>query len=432
MNVLVILKNFLYKNLNSNKPVLLAYSGGVDSSCLLDLIVKCKSEMKIDLHVVHINHGWRKESEIEAEIIKEKMSKLNINFHFKKFDIQSKKNLENTSRNMRLDYFRFLYKKYNYQALILAHQKDDLAETVLKRMLEGANLYSLTSMQEVAKFNEMVVWRPLLGVSRNEILAYNNSNNVEYFLDKTNENIKYLRAKMRKDIFPFLQKNFNKGITDNLATLSSYSLEINNYLEERTRSFLNNIQESLFGSCVDLNEVKALIEIKYIIRKVALSKDIEISREILNQFSNWIFEKRPNLKIKLKNANIFADRGYFFVLKENIKIFDEKLLLSGSSMNFGHWDVGIKKVDKVENNTCWKDLFKNQIVIYVPDDKYIMQYPNSNKKLKKIWENNKVPSFLRRLIPVICNDNNIIYDFLSGRKAPLNGKNILQISLKIK
>jgi len=432
MKLLETLKKFLYKNLNSKEPVLLAYSGGIDSSCLLDVILKCKNEIKIDLHVVHINHGWRKESEQEASMIKEKMGKLNIFFHYKKIKINSNKNLENEFRNERIKFFRFLYDKNHYQALILAHQKDDLAETVLKRVLEGASIFSLTSMKEVVKFQDMIVWRPFLKVSRKDILKYLSFNNIEYFKDKTNEDVKYLRAKMRRDIFPYLQKNFNKEITNNLVFLSSYSLEINNYLEKKTKPFLKNLSEGFLGVCIDLNEVNEFLEIKFIIKKIIISKNIDLSRDILNQLSFWLLEKKPNLRVKLKKANIFADRGYFFILKENFKILNKKILLNKNSFDYDVWQVNIKKVKKLEKNTSWKDFFQNKIFIYIPDDKYFICYPGQNKKLKKIWENNKVPSFLRKIIPIICNENKIHYEFLSGRKVQLNSSNILQISLKLK
>src|SRR3989338_9796809 len=126
MNLLEILKKFFNKNLVSGKPVLLAYSGGVDSSCLLDLILKCKNEIDFDLHIVHVNHGWRQESDEEAEIIKEKLKPFNICFHYKKFEFSSERNLENELRNKRIEFFECLYKKHHYQALILAHQKDHL------------------------------------------------------------------------------------------------------------------------------------------------------------------------------------------------------------------------------------------------------------------------------------------------------------------
>jgi tRNA(Ile)-lysidine synthase len=432
MSLLEILKKFLDKNLISGKPVLLAYSGGVDSSCLLDLLLKCKNEINFELHVVHINHGWREESELEACAIEDKMKKLNIRLHYQKFKIDSNKNLENESRNKRIDFFKFLYKKYDYQALILAHQKDDLAETVLKRVLEGANIFSLSSMKEIIEFENMIVWRPLLGVSREDILAYNRNNNIQYFLDKTNEDTKYLRAKMRKDLFPFLQKSFNKGFIDNLVYLSNYSSEINNYLEKKTNQFFKNQQDGLFGTYIDLNEVKELIEIRFIIKKIVVNKNIEMSRDVLNQLSNWILEKKPNLRLNLRDGNIFADRGCFFILNNKNRTTNEKILLTQKLMNFGSWEVKINNVNNFKNNGSWKDFFNNETVIYVPDDKYFIYYPDQSRKLKKIWENSKVPSFLRRLVPVVCNEKKIVYDFLSGRRIPIINRNILQISLKLK
>lgn len=432
MNLLEVLKKFLNKNLSSSQPVLFAYSGGVDSSCLLDLILQCRKEISLDLRVVHINHGWRQESEKEARIIKEQITRLNISFHYKKFRIDNAKNLENESRNKRIEFFKFLYKKHNCQALILAHQKDDLAETVLKRILEGANLYSFTSMREMALFHGMTVWRPLLRASRKEILNYLNMNNIGYFQDKTNENVKYLRAKMRMDILPYLQKHFNKEIINNLAALSLNSLELNNYLERKTKPFLKNFNENCFGTCVNLNDMTDLLEIKYLVKHVAALKNLEISREILNLLSNWILEKKTNLRLKLKNADLYADRGYFFVLNPDFKVFNEKSQLTKGHLDFGPWKVTVRKIKKKENNGCWREVFQNQVNIYVPYGKYIMCYPVPNKKLKKIWENSKVPSFLRRKVPVICNGNKMIYEFLSGRNMKLNNGNILRITLKLK
>ncbi|EKE20909.1 MAG: hypothetical protein ACD_7C00430G0001, partial [uncultured bacterium] len=277
-----------------------------------------------------------------------------------------------------------------------------------------------------------VVWRPLLKVSRKEILDYLHSNNIEYFLDKTNENIKYLRAKMRKDILPYLQKNFNKEIIDNLVNLSLNSLELDDYLKRKTKSFFKNLTENSFGACIDLNELSELLEIKYIIKQIAFSKNIEISRPVLDLVSSRILEKRPNLRLKLKNCAIYADRGYLFVFKHDLKSFNDKILLADDCFDFGLWKVIIKKNVQKNENSCWKEIFKDQINIYVPDGKYFMCYPVQNKRLKKIWENSKVPSFLRRIIPVISNDNKDIYEFLSGRKLKLNNRNILQISLKLK
>ncbi|NGX34596.1 MAG: tRNA(Ile)-lysidine synthase [Candidatus Anoxychlamydiales bacterium] len=448
MDLLKNLKKFLSKNLDFTKPILLAYSGGTDSACLLDLLLKVKDEYKIDLHVAHVDHGWRKESGFQALEIKEKMKELKISFHLKKLKmapikldpirLEPKKNLENESRNQRILFFKSLFKKYKYQALITAHQKDDLAETVLKRFLEGANIFSLTSMQKVSKFDDFLIFRPLLDVKKTDILAYLNQNKINYYIDSTNKNTKFLRAKMRVDIFPFLQKNFNKQILDNLAQISSYSLELNNYLESKTVKIFDKMKISPFGLYIDLNEVNQSLELKFIIKKIAKLKDLDLdlSRHILEKLIFWILQKKPNLRVNLKNAKIFVDRGSFFILRNNYNSFNEKILVKPGCFDFDNWQVQVSRIKNDSNidysQSCWQCLFINELIIYLPENKYYMTYPASNKYLKKLWENYKIPSFLRREVPIACSEGGETYEFLSGKRFKLNTENIFKIVIKLK
>ncbi|KKL94890.1 hypothetical protein LCGC14_1860140, partial [marine sediment metagenome] len=323
-----------------------------------------------------------------------------------------------------------------FQALITAHQKDDLAETVLKRFLEGANIFSLTSMQKVSKFDNFTIFRPLLDESKKDILAYLNQNNISYYIDSTNENTKFLRAKMRKDIFPFLQKNFNKQILDNLAQISSYSLELNSYLETKTSKIFEKMKISPFGLYIDLNECDQSLELKFIIKKIAKLKDIDLSRNILQKLVLWLLEKKPNLRLNLKNGDIFVDRGYLFILKNDFKTLKRKILVKEKNFDFGIWQV---RVTKIKNNddmkfslSNWQNLFSNSLSIYLPENKYYMNYPIASKYLKKLWENKKVPAFLRRQVPIVCSENKETYDFLSGKNFKLKHKNIFKIVIKLK
>lgn len=432
MDLFDILKKFLDKNLDLKKPILLGLSGGVDSSALLDLLLQYKNNYPLDLHVATIDHGWREESFCEAEIIKKRMKKLNITFHFKKLNLKKEGNLENVSREERFLFFKKLSKKYNFQAVLLAHQKNDLAETVLKRLLEGANLFSLTSMSKTSKFDGMTIWRPLLDVSRKELISYLKKNKITYFNDATNENTKYLRAKMRKDIFPFLQKNFNKQILDNLKILSIRSTDLDSYLETKLQHFFNKLKKCPLGVCIDLKDVKHILELKYILKKISFDEKIDLSRDIIEQLSFWLINKKANLRLKLKNANLFADRGHFFILKKDFNSFKTKVLLKEGVLNLGPWLVIIKKVNKMSKNSSWQDLFSNKLEIYVPKDKYFITLPSTDKRLKKLWENAKVPAFLRRHIPALYNEDKVAYDFLSARKTKLNNNEIWQISLLLK
>ncbi|NGX52004.1 MAG: tRNA(Ile)-lysidine synthase [Candidatus Anoxychlamydiales bacterium] len=436
MDLLKNFKKFLSDNSDFKKPILLAYSGGVDSTCLLDLLLKCRDEYKIDLHVAHVDHGWREESSSQALEIEKKMKELKITFHLKKLKLDSNKNLENESRNQRLLFFKTLFKEYEYQALITAHQKDDLAETVLKRFLEGANIFSLTSMQKVSKFDGFTIFRPLLDETKKDIVAYLNRNEIKYYIDSTNENTKFLRAKMRVDIFPFLQKHFNKQILDNLAQISSYSSELNSYLELKISKVFEKMKISPFGLYIDLNGMDQSLELKFILKKIARLKDLDLSRGILEKLVLWLLEKKPNLKLNLKNGNICVDRGYLFILKNDYKTLNGKILVKEGSFDFGSWRVNVSKINNDGNknylSSNWQNLFSNNLTIHLPENKYYMSYPETNKYLKKLWENNKVAAFLRREVPIVCSENKTTYDFLSGRKFKLKDKEILKIAIKLK
>jgi len=429
MDLFDILKFFLDKHLDVSRPILLGFSGGVDSSFLLNLLLKYKDKNPLDLHVATIDHGWRKQSEAECKIIKKRMDKLNITFHFKKLNLNHENNLEDISRKERLLFFKKLYVKHNFQGILLAHQKDDLVETVLKRVLEGAHLFSLTSMKKISLIDDMPIWRPLLDISRKDILTYLKKNKIPYFNDHTNQNTKFLRAKMRKDIFPYLQKNFNKNILDNLAVLSKRSSELDSYLQKKLDPIFKKITHSPIGTYIDLNEVEHILELKFILKKMS---KVDLSRDVLDKLSFWLINKKANLNLKLKNANLYVDRGCFFILKKEFKSFTTKILLKEGLLELGPWHVEIKKVNKILNNSSWRELFINKLMIYVPKDKYYIGLPVVDKRLKKTWENAKIPAFLRRYIPALYHENKVLYDFFSTRKTKLNSKEIWQISLKLK
>ncbi|MFA6502030.1 MAG: tRNA lysidine(34) synthetase TilS, partial [Parachlamydiales bacterium] len=189
------------------------------------------------------------------------------------------------------------------------------------------------------------------------------------------------------------------------------------------------------GICIDLNKIEELLELKYIIRKIASQEKIEVSRDILNQTCSWILEKKANLKLKLKDVDLCVDRGFFFVLKKKYLPFDHILPLSLKKCDINSFEISVKKSTLSETHiqaSSWIDLFKGESILYLPQNKYYMSFFKGNKKLKKNWGNYKVPAFLRNMFPVVYDDDNNVYDFLSGNHVNLNNLEILQINLKLK
>jgi tRNA(Ile)-lysidine synthase len=305
-HVKIVTYDFLRVHWDWKKPLLLGYSGGTDSKALLYALLECG--VKPDL--AHVDHGWREESKEEAEALREEALELGCKFFSVRLDIEKK---EDAARTARYAYFQSLMK--DYSALLLAHQADDLAETTLKRILEGAHLSYLSGMQPVSHRYGMQIWRPLLTVKRSEIYSYLQEKNVKAIVDASNFNPIYLRTRMRQEIFPFLDKAFGKKTMDNLSLLSKRSAELKEYLDEKTR--LVSLQCGSWGISADLNGY-ARIEQRHILQKMARKKNLSLSKEVLETLLDWLAEKGKEKTLLLGKWKLWVgDGGIFFFLLDS-------------------------------------------------------------------------------------------------------------------
>ncbi len=308
------MEDFLSRNYPKKRgPLLLGLSGGADSKALLYALLDCG----IQPHLAHIDHGWRGESKKEADLLLEEAKSLGLVFHTKKLVTVEKRNLEAICREERLTFFYELFCQYKYDALLLAHQKNDLLETVLKRILEGAHIFQLFGMTEVSWYKDMPLFRPLLGIYKEEIYKYLEDKKVSYFQDSTNEDISFLRGRMRKNILPQLQMEFGKGIEENLYQLSCRSLELSSYLEQRVQLYLDNVVVGSWGKSLSFNGLHQ-IEARYLVRKFL---GFALPRKELEQILQWLKENAKDKEILRKEGAIRIDNKILFLLK-NQKVAD--------------------------------------------------------------------------------------------------------------
>lgn len=291
---------FLKRHWDQKSPLLLACSGGTDSKTLLYVL----HESRVNLHVAHVDHGWRAESVEEAEELKKEVQSLGYPFHTTRVP-PSEKNREADARQKRLEFFRSLFDKFPFQALLLAHQAEDLAETVLKRILEGAYLSSIGGMQPISNLEKMPVWRPMLFVKKAEILSFLKEKKLNPFLDPTNSDPAYLRSRIREEIFPFLNRSFRKETVGNLVWFSERAYELKEYLERKTASIPRS--EGPWGTALFLQGVERL-EARYLLKKYA-----RLSRHLLEKILDGV--KEGGLKRKI-TPHILVDRGTVFLLSE--------------------------------------------------------------------------------------------------------------------
>lgn len=296
---------FLNVHWDRKKPLLLGYSGGPDSKALLYSLLECD----IIPHLAHVDHGWREESSAEAEILREEAAKLRCPFFSIRLDLKDKK--EDEARKGRFGYFSQLMPQY--EALLLAHQADDLAETVLKRVLEGAHISNLSGMQPASRQYGMKIWRPLLNVRKSEILQFLEERSLKPFIDSSNTDPAYLRSRMRGEIFPFLNERFGKETTTNLVLLSERALEMKEYLDRQIERV--SVQKGPWGVFAYLNGLET-IEQRHLLQKIAREESLVLTREALETLLTWANTGQKSKYLVVKTKKILVDEGrvWFFSL----------------------------------------------------------------------------------------------------------------------
>jgi tRNA(Ile)-lysidine synthetase-like protein len=206
----------------------LAVSGGVDSMTLLDLLA---NQPGVELIVAHFNHGIRSDSDEDEALIKKVAENYNLRFEAGHQELGPETS-EELARRARYKYLQAVLAKHKAIKIITAHHQDDLIETALINVIRGTGRQGLSSIASNSK-----VSRPLLGLSKGDIIAYAKSKHLEWNEDTTNSSEDYLRNYLRLRVVAKLESNrraelikilekvavINTNIDRELATLSHLS-----------------------------------------------------------------------------------------------------------------------------------------------------------------------------------------------------------------
>lgn len=209
--------------------ILLAVSGGADSTALLYAVAALKAEgvLNAELLCAHINHQLRgTEAERDEDFVVAQASELNLPIVAKRVDVRSfarrsKLSIETAARKLRIDCLVGIAKTSNCKWVATAHQKNDNAETILHRLLRGTGFRGLGGIRPVQVFRQDIKFvRPLLCVRREEIIEYLKERNLKWRTDHTNYDCTYRRNYIRHRLIPALQQDCTGSIVEGLFELS--------------------------------------------------------------------------------------------------------------------------------------------------------------------------------------------------------------------
>jgi len=181
----------------------IGFSGGVDSTALLLALHHAGHEVI----AWHVDHGWRVDSSREADALRRQMDIWGIEFHSASVDAISASNREATARKARHAQFVLWAKAQGIRTLCLAHHRDDQAETVCMRMLQGAGVAGCAGMRPVWELEHLSVVRPLLRVPKSALKAALRQVGVRWLEDASNRDTTLMRNHIRHHLFPHIQKN---------------------------------------------------------------------------------------------------------------------------------------------------------------------------------------------------------------------------------
>ena len=214
--------------------LLVGVSGGPDSVTLLHILSLLRHELGLTVMAAHFNHRIRRESSKDEEFVRKFAEHLRVEHMSEKAKGRPPKtgSLEDWARRERFDFLTRTAVKHKADAVALAHTADDQAETVLMRILRGSGLLGLKAMAPSRIIGSVRFVRPLLTVSKQQILAYTKENKLKFCIDQTNLKTDFFRNKIRLKLLPLLKKEYNANIARVLVNLSKSAGEDYEFLAE--------------------------------------------------------------------------------------------------------------------------------------------------------------------------------------------------------
>ncbi len=414
--VLEILKK--YNLAEQNKILLVGLSGGADSVCLSDILCKLSLEVGFKIILCHLNHNWRGEqslsdmqfcinfaNERHLEILTETLS-------------ENEKHTETNARELRYEFFKECIEKTNADAIILAHNKNDNAETLIYRIIKGTGIKGLCSIKE--KRDDFI--RPLINTSRADIEEYCKKNNLKYVIDSTNFDNDYNRNYIRNEILPKFEK-INSKYLDSISNLT----KIAEADEELIEDLIKNTEKSI--KCGEkiltdkYNELSEHIK-KRIILNIYIKHNIDYDSKRINDIFNFI-EKNKNLNCGSKIS--LTNDLWLFVSKDTIEVITKsqkptlKVSIDGEG-KYQYLDY-IFEIKKYDGNIPEKfpddKEFKAFVEIKEPinfelrsreEGDYIQPLGiNGTQKLKKYLNAKKIKNHEKDSLIFLCKGNEVYW-----------------------
>ncbi|MBN2540109.1 MAG: tRNA lysidine(34) synthetase TilS [Bacilli bacterium] len=434
------LEHFNMNLIQKKDSLLLAISGGIDSMVLLDFLAKQQKEMGLTLTVAHLDHQKRTESFLDCQLILDTCKKLSIKTYIEQLQPNENENFHDYAHKQRFDFFARVASEINADKIVLAHNANDNAETILMRMVRGSSFEGYRGILPISSYKGISVIRPMIEVTRDEIITYQKHHLISYNEDQSNSSDEYTRNRFRHHVFPFLQQE-NPKYLEKFTQFTTYQSMAYSLIEKLSSMYLEVFtKETKNGIQIDIDafkELEPIIQIETIKRIINDISDnsIELNQTNLDDIRAIIHNKKPHVEMSLheklhiqKSYNMidfttfkleFPDFEYEINTEQKLNLPDGSLVIITKNTN---------KLYGVIYKLCYNNGdFTFPLSLRNRKDGDRIKTEAGTKKLKNMFINRKVPILKRDTLPLLLNKKGEILWIPGIHQTKTEGNNCLYI-----
>lgn len=430
-----------YSMIDADDKVLLALSGGYDSTALCIILNNLADILKIELAIAHLNHSIRgKEADEDERFVINLAKQLNIPVITKKIDIpalkaQSKRlSPEEIARIERYKFLKETARELKANKIATAHTADDQIENFFLSALSGKGTTALAGIPPVTRN----IIRPLIECTKDEILQYLKEHSIEARLDLSNLDIRIPRNWIRHKLIPFIQHNFKPFKTAILQTIDILHYE---------DLFLEKIVDTLFEDVKSCNSGVYRVVLPFVMKNLEISVIRRLVKRVFKYLEiKYTFDEIDFLSQRLKTGiNVFQLNNLIVWCYKNYTIFTPKYeikhykiqIATSQSAKLSFLNLRVRcelcnQLEKFEQNSIYLNI-PEKITIVIRSrkkgDKIQLMNTEYFTPLKNLFIDLKIPQPLKDVIPVIEIRNQVAALYLN--LFPLNLKNRISENYKI-
>lgn len=407
--------------IDTNDHLLLAVSGGIDSMVMLHYLHTYSKEQNITLSVVHLDHQKRHESFLDCQFVIDTCKKLSIPCYTDTLDRNNSENFHDYARSVRYDFFVETANKIKANKIVLAHNSNDNAETILMRLTRGSSFEGYRGILSETSYKNIPIIRPLINVSRSEIVEYQLYHHIDFKEDSSNHEDHYTRNRYRHTVLPFLEQE-NPKYLEKFEQFSEYQTNAYHLIKHLSDAFIRehltlegNIASIEVHPFIQLEEILKTEVVKHVVN-LQTNNTVELTyqnmKDIIQLFSN----EKPHLEMHLdENLHIYKSYNtvsftkkleeysdYEFVINEC-----KEIILPNNAL------VIITKNPNKYYGIMYKLCYNNLDLLFPltvrnrrNGDKLLST--SGTKKVKDVFINKKIPINTRNNVPILVNNMNEI------------------------